>query len=182
MSFPSSPPLTLVSGFPCFTLPVLLSSSLLSFIFSLYRQKDTASQCLPVRLLGPLAGKVLEFSGVPARLAPKIPHLSTQTQGAASRPYGHRPGWTGFRSLITTRKLKKGNNCFKHLTKGNLTSQVCKFVVRADYKGEPVLPSLCLICKPEPPPPICIIGPHGLRINVASALEVYLSRVHSKKS
>lgn len=66
---------------------------------------------------------------------------------------GNRPGWTGFRSLITTRKLKKGNNCFKHLTKGNLTSQVCKFVVRADYKGEPVLPSLCLICKPEPPPP-----------------------------
>nr|XP_035931463.1 uncharacterized protein LOC118525078 [Halichoerus grypus] len=45
----------------------------------------------------------------PSSLAPRTPCPSpVQTTGRSKKPSRHRPGWTRFRSLITTRKLKKG--------------------------------------------------------------------------
>lgn len=73
----------------------------------LSQQKDTASQCLPVRLLG-LGLKILcssqEFLQGWLQGAPS-PHPPRPQRAARILP--GRLGWIGFRSLITTRKLKK---------------------------------------------------------------------------
>lgn len=115
-----SPSQVSVAFFSLYPEPFLLpspNSSLHHCLFSSLRQGKRTQllwrQRWPVRLLGPQAEKVLEFSGILASLAPRSPFpLPAQTTGRNKKPSRHRPGWTRFRSLITTRKLKKGNNCF----------------------------------------------------------------------
>lgn len=77
-----------------FLLPSLNSSLHHCLLSSLFQgKKDTASLGPPVRLLGPQAGKVLEFPGILASLAPRIPFPSPlQTTGRSKKPSRHRPG------------------------------------------------------------------------------------------
>lgn len=55
-------------------------------------------------------------------------NITVQTTESNKELWGHRPGWTGFRSLITSRKFKKDNNCIYTFNKSpsHLSSlQIC---------------------------------------------------------
>lgn len=102
----------LYSEFLPFLSPFLYSSLLPRCLY-LLSLKAKRTQLFSVCLSDFMALRLERFRHPrgPTRLA-WVPFASLQRPQGERKPSRRSPGGTGFRSLITTRKLKKGNNCF----------------------------------------------------------------------